>query len=365
MAAGQDACQFPFRKTLVISNNVAHMEQDKASMRHFRMPPPRTFESGAEAFGYLAANSCDLILCDTVMDDMDARSFLRMLKKNPELRGVPVIMVTTANDRDSVLDAIAAGCSGYILRPYSPDTFERHVTLANQLTRYSEIEVKQLGDAKKMVEEGNYDEAIEEFEAIIAMQEEARKYYDLGCRYLVAKKYANSIVAFNKALRINDLYAEAYQGLAEAYLAKGEMEEYKRYLKLAAEKYAEFDRLEEAKSMFIEILKHDDQAPNPFNTLGVRLRKNSDFEGAIRAYRQALELTPKDEHIYFNMAKAYYFMGDNEQALENLGMALTYNSGFDEAHSLYRQLKGRAWSGTSAARGGFRSGAESETLMDI
>ena len=330
-------------KVVLVTAKKENVAVDKSILSKFRLTLANAFESGTEAFGYLASNPCDLILCDTSMSDMDSKSFLRLLKRNEAMKHVPVVMVTEDNDRNAVLDAIAAGCAGYILRPYSEDTFQRHVGAALKVSSFTEIEEQQIADAKRLLSQGRYDDAIEEFEQILAMQDEAQKYYDMGCRYLVKQKYGQAIVLFNKAIKINELFAEAYHGLAEAYRGKGDSEKYAQYLKRAADTYAQFDRLEEVKELFIEILKVDSAATNPFNTLGVNLRRQDDYEGALRAYKHALELSPSDENIYFNMSKAYYLMGDDEQAVEALTTALSINPGFTEAGKLYERLSGKSW----------------------
>ena len=214
---------------------------------------------------------------------------------------------------------------------------------ALKVSTFTEIEEQQIADAKHLLAQGRFDDAIEEFEEILAMQDEAQKYYDMGCRQLVKQRYGQAIVLFNKAIKINELFAEAYHGLAEAYRGKGDGEKYAYYLKQAASTYAQFDRLEEVKELFIEILKVDSTATNPFNTLGVNLRRQDDYKGALRAYKQALELSPSDENIYFNMAKAYYLMGDDEHSVEVLTTALRINSGFTEAVKLYERLSGTEW----------------------
>jgi tetratricopeptide (TPR) repeat protein len=70
----------------------------------------------------------------------------------------------------------------------------------------------------------------------------------------------------------------------------------------------------------------------------VRLRKSGDLAGAMHAYQQAVELTPEDENIFFNMSKAYYFMGNIAEAKINVEQALTLNPGFTEGRKLYRKL---------------------------
>ncbi len=355
------------KKVLAISNNKDHVDKDKSTAKRLQLELVASCPSCAEALQYLEETPCDLIFLDSSLDDGDSNKCLKSIKNNPALKHIPVVMVTLHNDRNDVLDAVAAGCSGYILRPYSQETFERHINTALQLVRFNEIEMRQIEDAKLMLVMGEYDEAIEEFEEVVSMQSEAQRYYDLGCNYLVREKFGKAIVAFQKAVRINDLFAEAYQGLAEAYKGKGDSDQCQFYLKRAAEIYAEFDRMEKVKELFVDILKFDNTAVNPFNTLGVRLRKNGDYQGAIKAYNQALDITPNDENIYFNISKAYFFMDDRSNALKYVTMALRMNRNFLEAQKLYKKLKGAAWpnGGTARVRKDGTGIVRERTRMDL
>lgn len=332
-----------YNHILVVSNIEVHAKRDVATVSMFGTKTVANFSDGASAIDYLSDNQVDLILCDSSLDDMSGIKFAQIIRKNMSGRPLPTIMVTLENRKDHVLDSIAAGCIGYILRPYSLDTFEKYLILANQLDTYPEIEEMELQEAKGMVERGDFDEAIEAFEELISYQDEAQKYYDMGCNFMLEGKFGKAIVSFKKAVKINDLFAEAYKGLAEAYKGKGDMEAFKVFLKKAADVHAQFDRLEETKTLFIEILKYDSDTPNPFNTLGVNLRKQGDYPGAIHAYKQALSLTPNDENIYFNMAKALYFMGRMEEASSDVISALKMNPQFREADKLYQRIHGKPW----------------------
>jgi tetratricopeptide (TPR) repeat protein len=348
---------------LVLTRNEIHARRDKESAKRFRPTTLRWLTSGAEALDYLNHQSVDVVMVDSELDDMRGIKFLQLVRKNLNLQNVPLVMVTMDNQKNDVLDAISAGCTGYVLRPYSMATFERHISFAHQIENYKELEELQLEDAQEMVEMGEFDDAIETFEEIIQIQDEAQKYYDLGCHYLERKKFGRAIVAFKKAVKINNLYAEAYRGLAEAYKGKGDLDRYQDYLLKAAEIHAQFDRMEETKQLFIEILKYGD-APNPYNTLGVRLRRQNDFVGALHAYEQALELTPEDGHIYYNIAKCFFMMGQRKQAVERLKEALELNPRFNEAMSLYTKITGREYvPSDEAIKRAETAGGEDHALM--
>ena len=331
------------KEVVILTKNKKHADRDKQALKSLPLALGRQFEAGVKAFNHLTRQPCDIIVLDSELEDMDGKTFLKTIKNNPSLKHIPVVMVTVRNERNEVLDAVAGGCSGYIIRPYNDETFAGHMQIAIQLVRFNEIEMGQLADAKLMLELGHYEDAVEEFEEVVSGQDESQKYYDLGCKYLMKEKYGKAIVSFQKAVRLNGMYAEAYQGLAEAHKGSGDIDQCQFNLKKAAVIYAEHDRMEKVKGLFIEILKYDHTAVNPFNTLGVKLRKSGDYKGAIKAYEQALELTPNDVNIYYNKAKAYFFMDDREKCLKNLSLSLSMDSEFPEARKMYKKLTGTSW----------------------
>lgn len=60
-----------------------------------------------------------LILLDLNMPRMDGRETLQVLKSNPDMRDIPVVVWTTSRSEDDVRRARAAGCDDYIVKPSS------------------------------------------------------------------------------------------------------------------------------------------------------------------------------------------------------------------------------------------------------
>ena len=77
-------------------------------------------ENGEEAIAAVGRRRPDLILMDIQLPVMDGYEATRRIRTNPDLRAVPIIAVTSyalAGDEDK---ARAAGCDGYVTKPYSP-----------------------------------------------------------------------------------------------------------------------------------------------------------------------------------------------------------------------------------------------------
>jgi two-component system, cell cycle response regulator DivK len=80
----------------------------------------RDGQRGIEA---AAALKPDLILLDIQLPAMDGYAVARELRRNPDLAATPIVAVTSyamAGDREK---ALAAGCTGYIEKPITPETF--------------------------------------------------------------------------------------------------------------------------------------------------------------------------------------------------------------------------------------------------
>ncbi|GFK92596.1 Chemotaxis protein CheY [Fundidesulfovibrio magnetotacticus] len=353
--------------TVIVSGNEENARRDRQCLKQLKASMIQSFTSGSEAIDFLGVQDVDLVVLDTALSDMDGLKFLRLMRLNMNLKDTPVVMVTQEGQKDRVLEAIAAGVDGYVLRPYSLETFQRHMLRALKVDKLVEIETAQLQEGKRLLAAGHFEDAIEAFEELVSEDNQAQKYYDMGCKYLMKQKYGQAILSFKKAVKINELFAEAYKGLAEAYKGKGDLEGYKTYLQRAAETFAHFNRLEETKELFIEVLKYDAASPNPFNSLGVRLRKAGDLPGALHAYRQALELTPDDENIHFNMAKAMHFMGDAKGAQDSLLKALWINPNFTEGLKLHLKIFNREFKAPKGAgmTGGPPSTGTLDSMQDI
>ena len=62
-------------------------------------------------------NHPDLILLDVVMPGLDGFTTCRELRKRPETRQTPVIMVTTRDEEMDVESGYTSGCTDYIAKP--------------------------------------------------------------------------------------------------------------------------------------------------------------------------------------------------------------------------------------------------------
>ena len=62
----------------------------------------------------------DLILMDIQLPVLDGYEATRRIKANPELKAIPIIAVTSYALSGDEAKARAAGCDGYVTKPFSP-----------------------------------------------------------------------------------------------------------------------------------------------------------------------------------------------------------------------------------------------------
>jgi CheY-like chemotaxis protein len=80
-----------------------------------------------------------LILLDLNMPKMNGIEFLRELRADPELKPIPVIVLTTSNeDRDKV-EAFNFNVAGYIVKPVTFSNFVEAVATLNKYWALSEL----------------------------------------------------------------------------------------------------------------------------------------------------------------------------------------------------------------------------------
>lgn len=67
----------------------------------------------------------DVILLDLNMPRMDGREALAVLKADPSLKSIPVIVLTTSGDEDDIVRSYKLGVSSYVRKPVTFDGLVR------------------------------------------------------------------------------------------------------------------------------------------------------------------------------------------------------------------------------------------------
>lgn len=102
----------------------------------------RCVEDGQELMDYLTrsgkyaledAPRPGLILLDLNMPRKDGRQALREIKNDPELRRIPVVILTTSKTEEDVLRSYDLGANSFITKPV---TFDRLVEIVRTLGTY-------------------------------------------------------------------------------------------------------------------------------------------------------------------------------------------------------------------------------------
>ncbi len=76
--------------------------------------------NGRDGVGLAESEKPDLILMDIQLPVMDGYEATRRIKANPALESIPVIAVTSYALSGDEAKAKAAGCDGYVTKPFRP-----------------------------------------------------------------------------------------------------------------------------------------------------------------------------------------------------------------------------------------------------
>jgi two-component system chemotaxis response regulator CheY len=75
---------------------------------------------GKEALGKLDSTKINLVICDVNMPNMDGITFVKELKKLPNHKFTPVIMLTTETQEAKKQEGQAAGAKAWVVKPFQP-----------------------------------------------------------------------------------------------------------------------------------------------------------------------------------------------------------------------------------------------------
>ena len=102
-----------------------------------------TAYDGREALENVASERPDLVVLDVMMPYMDGFEVLQQLKKDPETRDIPVIMLTAKAQDADVFRGWQSGVDCYLTKPFNPMELKAFVKRV-----FKSIEDEQDGDRR-------------------------------------------------------------------------------------------------------------------------------------------------------------------------------------------------------------------------
>jgi len=122
---------------LVEDDEVDVLNVRRAFQKNHITNPLFTASNGLEALEQLRGHAIPrdrrIVLLDLNMPRMNGIEFLRELRKDPELKSTPVVVLTTSNDERDRIEAYDLNVAGYLLKPV---TFSNFCELMTALNKY-------------------------------------------------------------------------------------------------------------------------------------------------------------------------------------------------------------------------------------
>jgi len=79
-------------------------------------------DDGTTALDELKKENIGLIVSDWNMPKMTGLELLKKVRQDEQLKEIPFIMVTAEGQKENVIEAVKAGVSNYIVKPFTPET---------------------------------------------------------------------------------------------------------------------------------------------------------------------------------------------------------------------------------------------------
>lgn len=76
--------------------------------------------SGKEALEIISKKRPDLIILDLMLPDVDGLEITRRLKRDDDLKNIPIVMLTAKGEEADVVVGLELGADDYIVKPFSP-----------------------------------------------------------------------------------------------------------------------------------------------------------------------------------------------------------------------------------------------------
>ena len=115
------------KKVLVVDNSSVMRQIIKKNLKELGFGDITDAEDGASGLKKLGEGSIDLVVSDWNMPKMTGIEFLKAVRADGKLKDTAFIMVTSEADKAKIVEAVEAGVSQYIVKPFNANQLEEKV----------------------------------------------------------------------------------------------------------------------------------------------------------------------------------------------------------------------------------------------
>jgi len=82
---------------------------------------------GKDALAKLLGGDYELLMTDWNMPNMSGLELVQAVRSEAKLKDIPILMVTTRNMKEDIVNAIKSGVNGYIVKPFDAKTLNAKI----------------------------------------------------------------------------------------------------------------------------------------------------------------------------------------------------------------------------------------------
>jgi len=117
------------KKVLVVDDSNVMRQIIKNNLKQLGFKPDNLVdaEDGSVGLRKAGENKPDLIVSDWNMPKMTGIEFLKAVRADAGLKAIPFLMVTSETEKEKIMEAVQAGVSQYIVKPFNANQLEEKI----------------------------------------------------------------------------------------------------------------------------------------------------------------------------------------------------------------------------------------------
>ncbi|MFH0924502.1 MAG: response regulator [bacterium] len=108
-------------KILVVDDSSTMIRIIKNTLNKYGYTDVLEASNGIQGLSKLGEGGVNLIITDWNMPEMDGLTFTKQVRASDKFKGIPILMVTTEGEKERFMEALKAGVTNYIVKPFQPE----------------------------------------------------------------------------------------------------------------------------------------------------------------------------------------------------------------------------------------------------